>query len=201
MVPPGYRSAVFKTNVMKARELKKILNNTGYTVAFYGEYIGIGSPLCHDLIKLEISTDKLTYALDRRNGRAAVLHHEELTFIWDKLQELIDNGGIADIFNGQDEIENPLPVYTIRDGELISTFTDAYGWPNVTIDGYLMHDNTYFKTASEAIQYGIKEYVSTVGYLKERLAEAIDKVTEIEDKIIEHKTSILHLKSLLKDHA
>ena len=157
---------------MQARKLKALLNNTGYTVAFYGKYIGIGSPLCHDLIRLDVENGNLKYALDTwRKGRESVLHHEELTFIWDKLKELVDSGEINEIINKNDVIENPLPVYTVRDGILLCTTTDAYGWPNVTAEGFLMHDNDYFKTIPEALEFGIKEYEYTVQSVEERIAE------------------------------
>jgi hypothetical protein len=49
---------------MKARLLKKILNNTGYIINNKRDYIAVGSPLCHDLISVDKKTLKLKYALD-----------------------------------------------------------------------------------------------------------------------------------------
>ena len=147
---------------MKARLLTKILNNTKYTVNNNQDYIAIGSPLCHDLISVNKKFLKIRYALDTWNeGRLSVKHaNEELLFIWDKLQELIDNGQIKDIIDGVDIIENPLPVYTVKKGELIESFTDKYGWPNTTINGEIMYNNVWFKTKQEAIKYGIEEYTA-----------------------------------------
>src|SRR6266496_4280440 len=183
--------------VMKARYLKKLLNNTGYTVAFYRTYIGIGSPLCHDLIKVDIDVMKTTYALDTwRKGRESVLHHEELTFIWDKLNELIETGEIKDIISGNDEISNPLPVYTVYKGELISTFTDAYGWPNVTIEGYLMHDNDYFKTEQEALQYGISDLEWGKKYAIDTLKDLNEIRLATKNRIKDYQCKIANLKQL-----
>jgi len=140
---------------MKARLLKKLLNNTGYTVNNNEDYIAVGSPMCHKLISVDKKTLRLKYALDTFNqGRKCLATEhkpEELLFIWDKLQELIDNGQIHDIINGQDEIEKRLPVYTYNDNGVVETFTDKYGYPNTDIDGNLMYDNTYFKTRAKAI--------------------------------------------------
>lgn len=181
---------------MKARKLKEILNNTDYTVAFYGEYIGIGSPLCHDLIKLDVATNKITYALDTFHKGRSAIGSVELTFIWDKLHELVDNGSMADIINGNDVIENPLPAYTVRHGVLICTVTDAYGWPNVTADGWMMHDNTYFKTVDGAIDYGIEEYEARAGHLTERLKELQSECGRIEFLIQDSNNIVKGLKLL-----
>lgn len=191
-----FASVPFKRKIMKARKLKEILNNTRYTVAFYGDYVGIGSPLCHDLIKLEVETNKITYALDAFHKGRSAIGSPELEFIWDKLHEMVDNGGITEIVNGNDIIENPLPVYTVRHGALICTVTDAYGWPNVTVEGYMMHDNTYFKTAPEAIEYGIDEFEARLGYLTQHRKEAIERKREIEANISHCKEVIQGLKLL-----
>jgi hypothetical protein len=82
-------------------------------------------------------------------GEKALELKGELLFIWDKLQGLIDSGGIHDIIYGNDEIEKPLRVYYVKDGEVRITYTDAFGWPNTTISGELMYENTYFKTLEE----------------------------------------------------
>jgi hypothetical protein len=181
---------------MKARELKKILNNTRYTVAFYGSYIGIGSPLCHDLIKLDISTNKITYVLDTFHKGRSSIGSVELTFIWDKLHELVETGAISEIIKGNDVIENPIPVHTIRDGNLFSTVTDAYGWPNVTVEGYMMHDNDYFETKSEAIEYGIKEFEARAYHLSERLKELQSECSRVEFLIQDSNNVIKGLKLL-----
>lgn len=157
---------------MKARLLKKLLNDTGYSVSNHEDYIAVGSPLCHDLISVSKSTFKLKYALDTwRNGRESLKkdHQKELLFIWDKLRELINNGEIQDIMNGQDTVENPLPVFTCDRGKLISTFTDKYGWPNTTINGDLMYDNTYFDNKKAAIKYGIKEAQAYIRMVNEKV--------------------------------
>lgn len=155
---------------MKARLLRKILNDTKYIVNNNDDYIAVGSPLCHNLISVDKRALKLKYALDTwHEGRKALLNtRDELLFIWDKLQELIDNGQIVDIIVGHDEIENPLPVYTVKDGKLIKSFTDKYGWPNTTIDGEIMYENTWFKTEMEAINYGIADSKAGLRIMEER---------------------------------
>ena len=78
--------------------------------------------------------------------------------IFDKLDELIASGEIADIIEQNDEIDNKIPVFYISKGELKESHTDEFGWPNTTFDGHMMHNNTHFKTKEEAIAYGIREH-------------------------------------------
>jgi len=178
---------------MKARLLTKLLNNTRYIVNNNNNYIGIGSPLCHDLISVNKKTLEIKYALDTwHQGRKSLTNKEnkELLFIWDKLQELINNGEIKNIIEGIDNIENPLLVYTIRDGKLIETFTDKYGYPNTDINGYIMYDNTYFKNKIDAINYGIKECQLGIKMLEENLQNKKNEIIKIENLIKKEKNNL-----------
>lgn len=189
---------------MKARLLKKLLNNTGYAVSNNEGYIAIGSPLCHNLISVDKQTLKLKYALDTfGQGRAALSERQrdsskELLFIWDKLNELILSGEIQDIINGKDEIENPLPVFTVNDdGVLVESVTDAYGWPNTDDNGVCMYENTHFPTKEQAIKAGIEELraqkdsiVSDIDQRRKDLYVAIDRLKQC-NKCIENILSEL----------
>lgn len=185
---------------MKSRKLKKILNDTRYIVNNQKDYIAVGSPLCHNLISVDKKTLKIKYVLDTWNtGRQSVGHHEELGFIWDTLQELINNGEIHDIINGNDEIDNPLPVYTIEGGKLIETWTDEYGWPNTTIDGTIMYENTHFKTRKEAIEDGIRDYKNRYEYKREYFEELKEKIKKTEEDYSSIEQTINYLNTLLEN--
>ena len=184
---------------MKARLLRKLLNNTEYSVSNHREYIAVGSPLCHDLINLNKQTLKVKYELDTyREGRKCLEkksnsnEENELLFIWDKLTELVETGQIHDIINGKDEIENPLPVFTVVEGNLIESITDAYGWPNTDDNGICMHNNTHFPTAEQAIAYGIKEYKAGESMALSRIGELKDKLAETRKKLAKYRSYIEH---------
>lgn len=182
---------------MKARKLRSILNNTTYSITNNRDYIAVGSPLCHDLISVNKETLNLKYALDTfRENRKCLEGKGELLFIWDTLQELIHNGQIKDIIAGVDELKVTLPVFTVEGGKLIEAFTDEYGWPNVTDNGYLMYDNTYFPTKEQAIEYGIKDCGYMVRMCAERITEFEEKLKEFQDKKSEYEKQIEYLKSL-----
>jgi hypothetical protein len=181
---------------MQARKLRRILNDTKYTVGNYGEYIAIGSPLCHDLIKINKSDYGFKLALDTFNKGRASIGNKELTFIYDKLKELAESGELREIIDQDDELENPLHVFTVTDGKLVSTFTDEYGWPNTTVDGTIMHDNNYFKTAKQAIKYGIREAEASIEMCSRTLSEIEEKANTFKAYIQKYKDNLAHLKSL-----
>jgi hypothetical protein len=188
---------------MKARLLKKLLNDTGYAVSNHKDYIAVGSPLCHDLISVNKETLKVKYALDTfREGRKCFeetsrqSEKTELLFIWDKLHELIENGQIQDIINGKDEIENPLPVFTATDGKLVESITDAYGWPNTDDDGICMYENTHFPTKEQAIEYGIQEYKAGESLTLARIEELEKDLSKVKQRLEKYRSYIAHLEGL-----
>lgn len=181
---------------MKARMLRKILNNTGYHVNNKPDYIAVGSPLCHDLISVDKETLKVKYALDTFHKGREALGNDELIFIWDKLHELIDTGQIHEIITGIDEIVNPLPVFTSENGKLIETFTDHYGWPNTTIEGFIMYDNAYFPTRRQAIDYGITEYGLAVESINIQICEKQKELGKVKERLEEYKRYIEYFRTL-----
>ena len=196
MLPASLSGLTQTKSKMKARLLKKLLNDTKYAVSNYREYIAVGSPMCHDLISVNKETLKVKYALDTfREGRKSI-KSEELGFIWDKLHELIENGQIHDIINGKDEIENPLPVFTVTDGKLVESVTDAYGWPNTDDDGICMYENTHFPTKEQAIEYGIKEYKAGESSTLDRIVEVEKDLSKFKEMIGKYRSYIAHLEGL-----
>jgi len=186
---------------MKARELKKILNNTRYLVSNGEERIKVGSSMCPDLISVDKKTLRLKYALDyKKIGREELFDKDnnELLAIWDKLQELIDSGAIHEIINGNDDIEHPLPVFTFYRGKLVETFTDAYGWPNTTVSGETMYENTHFKTATVALQYGIVEYKAGIKLDTAQLEDLEKRVAEIKSRIATYQEYVAGFKQELE---
>lgn len=188
---------------MKARLLRKLLNNTEYRISNHKDYIAIGSALCHDLIKFDKRTFAIKYALDTlKEGRVSLESDgkSELLFIWDKLRELTTTDQMHDIINGKDEIKNPLPVFTVNnDGELIESITDQYGYPNTDDDGNCMYDNTHFKTKAEALVYGINESKCDIKILRRRIGTLNAELQEAQNRLRAENAIVAKLKKLLEN--
>ncbi|MDR1230040.1 MAG: hypothetical protein LBK61_01425 [Spirochaetaceae bacterium] len=165
---------------MKARLLSGLLNNPGYIIHDNGKCVCVGSSMCNDLISVDKQTLEIKYALDTFHEGRKSIRDEILRQIWDRLHELVENGGIQDIINGKDEIENPLPVFIADDGMIRESVTDKYGWPNTTADGELMYDNVCFPARKQAVKRGIEDmkaagdiHLRTIRELSQRLSDCI----------------------------
>lgn len=181
---------------MQARKLKKILN-TGYIVSQDDEYIRIGSYLCHNLITVHKETLNVKYALDAFNEGISVLNKKEgLLGIWNKLLELIASGDIKDIIEKDDVITNKLPIYYVIDSDVIKTFTDKYGYPNVTISGYLMYNNEYFKRKKDAVKEAVKERLACIKYNKRVIENHKFGLEKESNELKENQFVLKKLKSI-----
>lgn len=188
---------------MKSRLLVKILNDTRYNCQNNRDYISIGSPLCHDLISVNKKNLELKYALDCYNeGRECLVKKgdegNELLFIWDKIQELIDSGQIKDIIEGDDEIDNPIPVYTFGDMHLIESHTDKLGYPNKTYDGYIMPNYDYFPTKEQAVERAIEDYSLDVKHYKNRIKEIELDLSKAKEQLQNYINNVEYFTSLKK---
>lgn len=168
---------------MKARLLKKLMGeDCGYYPNDNTDYIALGSPLCHNLISVNKKTLEISYALDTfKEGKEGLVKRSSyvdgvsnILKIWNRLEEIIQSGEILDVINGVDEIENPIAIWTINNGELVQTYTDKMEWPNTTYDGKTIYENTYFDSKEKAIEYAIREYSAGVSIL-ERSVERLSK--------------------------
>jgi hypothetical protein len=143
---------------MKAQYLKELMGDPGYTVAYFekrdgSDYIGVGSPYIHDLLHVDVDAEPMKIKIALRETREDLEDNPPLARCYDVLQGLIESGEIRGIIDGNDNIEKPIAVFYVKDGEIIETQCAERGWPNTTIDGRLMHDNEYFPTAMEAAKY------------------------------------------------
>lgn len=103
--------------------------------------IVIGSAYIHDIIRID-KFGMLVKCYD-----AGI---KELKKLIEALKR--DEGSVLkSIIETPDRYDGPLlPVYTYDKGRVITRLCEAHGWPNVTTDGELMYENTFFKEYAEA---------------------------------------------------
>ncbi len=87
-------------------------------------------------------------------------------------------------------------MWTFKDGKLIETFTDNFEYPNTTHDGFIMYQNTHFKTKEEAINQAIIEYSSGVRILTENVSVNEEKLKKSELQLKKYQEYVEYFKSL-----
>lgn len=169
---------------MKARKLAALLN-TRYIVHDGGKTINIGSPLCSELVTMDKETKQLRYALGWRDkfAKPEPDKGDSPYSVWEGMERLIASGEIEDILAGDDEIENPVPVFWSEGGEIFESTTDQIGWPHTTKEGRLMHDNDAFATREEAVRDAVHWAWYSLKHAREREQSLLRDLEEVRARI------------------
>lgn len=127
-----------------------------------GEGWCVGSAYVHALLTIDVEARTITCGSLVREG-------EELYALRSRM--LADGDAFWSMWGEPDVFAASLPVFTTRDGELIETRCEEHGWPNLTHDGWLMYDNTFFTDPMEALAEGKRGAASSIASYEERLAQ------------------------------
>ena len=111
-----------------------------------GENICIGSPYVHNIITIT-PEGKVANIWDRNSSNPDLRRYVE------ELEADVKTGELKKLFHQKDAFENILPIYTTEDGWVIKKYCEKYGYPNITTDGELMYENTFFVNYADALKY------------------------------------------------
>lgn len=170
---------------MKARKLTAMLN-TRYIVHDGGDTINIGSFLCSELVAMNKETKRLTYALGwphKNNKPKPSADNDDPRAIWEGLERLIASGEIEDILAGDDEIENPIPVFWEKGGAIFESVTDKIGWPHTTREGRLMHNSGFFAAREEAARCAVHGVWWRLNGSRRRESVLLQELDETRERI------------------
>ena len=116
--------------------------NITHHVQITKEGLCIGSGYVHDLIVVNLKTGEL---IENNTFRG---------FLKEEYPQLakVSAADILSTIKEKDSFIKNLPVFTFEGSNIIEEYAEAYGYPNVTHSGKLMHDNVFLKNKNEAIQ-------------------------------------------------
>lgn len=158
--------------------------------------ICIGSGYVHDIIVIDfngkiikkykdgIYNDGWSTNEDLRRYQEAIILDEE-------------NGELKKVIDCKDVLFDLKPIFTVENGKLIETFCEEYEYPNTTIEGFLIYENTFFKTKKEAIDYGLRDCNGWITMLEERKIELEEEIFKKQQKIEEFRENIVALEAHL----
>jgi uncharacterized Zn finger protein (UPF0148 family) len=158
----------------------------GHHIQLTKKGICIGSGYVHDLAVIDIATGK-------------VKPNETFPrFLSENYPELVaaNESEIIRLFNSPDTFTGSLTVYTYEGGEILEKQCEAYGYPNVTHDGCLMYENTFFREKAAAIEKAAENaefFLEDANKSIKRLLAELDEENKRRDKA---KMNIAKLEAL-----
>lgn len=159
-----------------------------HTVQMAGGKLCIGSSYVHNLISVTPSGEVSTELFPTQNPELN-RYYKEITSNKEKFVELLH---IVDKFDVS------LPIYTYSNGQVIKKFCEEYGWPNVTHDGEMIYENTFFKKKAQAAAYGKKDEESNLRFLSEHLVKQKNDLDKLMNDIAESKLRLDKLNTMFK---
>ncbi len=159
------------------KDYYRILHN----VAVYPEKgICIGSPYIHDII---IITE------DGRIARAwGGPHRGEIARY---LKEMAaDPAKLAELVAQPDTFERSIPVYTYEGAEIVECACEELGWPNVTHDRRMMHDNTFSADRDQVVKWAAKNARARISAREEHFQQAESRLAETKGYLDEARDQL-----------
>ena len=157
-----------------------------HIVKLEGDRLLIGSGYVGDLITVHpdasITLSSIARGHDGEIGRI----RNELESDPDRLRRLLA---------AKDSFQESLPVWTYEDGEIIELRCEEYGWPNVTHDGRLMYENTFFEKREHAVraaitngEYAVKGWIENVEHAESELTEKREHLERARRNLENYRT-------------
>lgn len=112
-----------------------------HQVEITDEGLCIGSAYVHAIIV--ISLDGAIVKEDDRTLNEKLMRYQA--------EMKADPAKLRDLITSPDSFTASIPVYTYRGAEIIEKCCAQLGWPNVTHDGQMMYENTFFAQKEEAL--------------------------------------------------
>lgn len=108
-----------------------------------------------------------------------------------------DPARLQHLLNAKDRFDASLPVWTYEEGNLLELQCEEHGWPNVTHDGRLMYENTFFEKRDHAIraaikngEYAVKGWTETVEYTEKELEEKRDHLERAKRNLENYRSLV-----------
>lgn len=118
-----------------------------HIVAVNEKGVCIGSPYVHNLVVIDPETGEM-----RENPAFSNLVRETYPQLWKATPgEILRQLAKPDVF------ASSIPVYTYEDGVILEKMCEEPGWPNVTHDGCIMHENTYSTDKDKVVAWAKRD--------------------------------------------
>lgn len=138
----------------------------------------IGSGFISDLVKINPATGLIS-----ENDCSPGFLERYYPSVHDAQPEII-----VELLAKQDTFTASVPVFTYDGANILEKFCEQPGWPNVTHDGMLMHDNTFSTDRNQVVEWAkasnkahIRHKANHLENLEKDVAIARAKLAVLED--------------------
>lgn len=166
--------------------------NIGHIVQVTSKGICIGSAYVHNIIVIADGAPRWDSALRSSNNTDLARYFSEMNADLTKLQELI---------NAPDEFEESIPVYTYDGAEIIEKKCEELGWPNITHDGEIMHDNTFSDDRDTVLKWALENAKAGVEIFSEQVTRIQGELQERKDRLRVSQYNVASLEKQIAETA
>lgn len=150
----------------------------GHSVQVSDGKIIIGSDYVSEI--LSISPEGfISWAYDSlgRSNEDLARYHAEMTS---------DPGKLLELLSTPDTFSQSLTVYTYRGGEILEKQCEEYGWPNITHDGMMMHENTFSPEIARVVGWAKHNANLAIENANERIRELVAELAKAHGRASQH---------------
>lgn len=147
--------------------------------------INIGSPYIHNLIVIGLDGLIKKRYMDRSNTDL-VRYQNEMDTDPAKLHELVLQ---------EDTFGELIKVYTYDDADIIEKHCEELGYPNVTIDGDLMYENTYSDDKNKIIAIAKRNMEAAVKWAQEHVKNSEESLQKAKTRLHENQCALEKLEA------
>lgn len=106
----------------------------------------VGSAYIPDCIRID-SEGKIKKGYYAERGWSS---NEDLLAYMVVLEQLEKSGELKFLFHSVDKFDRPMEIFTHKRGRVVKKYCEKPEWPNVTTDGEMIYENTFFLTRAQA---------------------------------------------------
>lgn len=100
---------------------------------------------------------------------------------------------LLELIQAEDKFSASIPVFTYRGADNIEKHCEVPGWPNVTHDGELMHENMFSTDRSQVVELAKTDAKTKVEMHKQVLDRLEADVARLRDKLEQAKADLATL--------
>lgn len=141
-------------------------------------------------------------SIDLKTGE--ISHHPAFPEIREEYPELfsVPPEELKALLEAEDEFEAYLPVYAVKEGELVQYFCEELGFPNTTHCGKLMYQNRFSSDPLEVVEWARENAEAGISLKQDRNKQLQKELARNQEqtKLLKKELDLLKLAAKTAEH-